>query len=45
MTSISERILTARFKENIRNVRVIQCYDPNEGTHIDKKTGISFAII
>jgi hypothetical protein len=28
---ISERILTAHFKGNIRNVRVIQCYAPTDG--------------
>jgi hypothetical protein len=30
-------MLTARFKGNIRNGKVIQCYAPTEGTQIDKK--------
>jgi hypothetical protein len=31
-----ERTLRARLKGNIRNVTVIQCYAPTEGTQIDK---------
>jgi exonuclease III len=34
---MSERILTACFKGNVRNVTVIQYYAPTEGTQIGKR--------